>query len=85
MQTAGPIRSAVGNIEYYAKNIRDFAKQQFDLDFEESGILPIEKLDYLAEIGAATARVDLECQNIKLCLTRYATIKQLVVTQRESV
>ena len=67
------IESAVKNIEFYAGKIRELAKKQYDLYFEQYDLHNPEGMklvNSLAEVGAATARIEIQCHNMKTNLAQ---------------
>lgn len=71
METASEIRSALKNIRYYADQIYELSKKQFNRDFDvgtATGMNPEPgsiRFDCLGAIGAATKWFDTYCNNIE--------------------
>ena len=71
METASEIRSAVGNIRFYANNIEKLARKQFERDMEIGQITGVNsepgtvRFDCLGAMGAATNWIETYCDNIE--------------------
>ena len=71
METAPEIRSALKNIRYYAEQIYELSKKQFNRDFDIGTVTGMNpepgtvRFDCLGSIGAATNWIGTYCDNIE--------------------
>ena len=72
METAAEIRSALKNIRYYAEQIYELSKKQFNRDFDIGTVTGMNpepgtvRFDCLGSIGAATNWIGTYCDNIEV-------------------
>lgn len=71
METANEIRGAINNIRYYASQVYELSRKQFNRDFEIGQVTGMNsepgstRFDCLGTIGAATNWINTYCDNIE--------------------
>jgi len=77
MKTTDEIKSAIGNISYYADRIEALTKEQFNDDCDNcEGILDMtNRLDLLCVLAGATRGISLLCEQMTNNLRHVTDIK----------